>query len=460
MPPATEYPSSDDADDMEAYGTITEAPGGLRRLFDQVVNTLMPSAVRLIGAGFQFLSTIMVARALGSNASAPFFFWSSVLMTSGPIASYGLEQIALRNVPRLECEGKEAVARFVGNLRALSFAIALLIGLIWSLYATWTEPSPGGFHLWHLLPLAAQGAISLTLINGEAFKGLSRPVFGTLYGHVLPAGIFFLFVLLFAPYLGSPGILTAYVASFTAGVLLAQIAPGGDFRHFFLCWPDRTVLRSLLREGFPVCCASVFGALGFIIPLAICDRLLPPSEISHLTAAFRVAILFVVLSSAIHSVFAPALSRSAESPKPLVPVMRVFWKAGLIALGTLILPLAFGILFPSETMALFGEEFRSGADILYWLLIFQLLYLLLGPMAYLLLMTGQTVFLARLGVVKLILTITLSALLIPRYSGLGMVAALGIGGLAEAVIGIGYALWKMKIKGMQSNISHEKEVGR
>jgi len=62
-------------------------PMPLRLLFARIVHTLMPSAVRMIGAGFQFLSTVMVARTLGDGPSALFFFWSSVLMTSGPIAS-------------------------------------------------------------------------------------------------------------------------------------------------------------------------------------------------------------------------------------------------------------------------------------------------------------------------------------------------------------------------------------
>src|SRR5690606_13358928 len=121
---------------------------------------------------------------------ALFFFWSSVLMTSGPIASYGLEQIALRNVPRLERRGPDAVARFVANLRAMSLALALLLGLAWTGYAIATEPAPRGFRPWHLLPLFAQGAIALTLINGEVLKGLSRPVLGNVFGHVLPTGLF------------------------------------------------------------------------------------------------------------------------------------------------------------------------------------------------------------------------------------------------------------------------------
>jgi len=415
-----------------------------RRLCGHAFRTLLPSAVRMVGAGFQFLSTVMVARSLGDGPSAPFFFWSSVLMTSGPIASYGLEQIALRSVPRLEREGEGAVASFLARLRALSLAVSVLLGTGWTLYAVATEPAPGGFRAWHLLPLFAQGGIALTLINGEALKGLSRPVLGSVFGHVLPVGLFFLLVAAFARRSDSTAILAFYAGSFIAGAALARFAPGGSFRDRFLLWPDRRTLANLLREGFPVCCVSLFGALAFIVPLAICEVLRPASEVSHLTAAFRVSILFVVLSGAIHGVFAPALSRSAEEPSPLRPVLRVYVRSIVIALLVLGAPLAIGVAFPGAAMSIFGDEFRNGAASLRWLLVIQFLSLLMGPVSHLLLMTGHTVFLARIGIVKFALVTLLSTLLVPRWGGLGMVAAMGVAFLGEGLAGVAYAVLKMR----------------
>ncbi len=422
-----------------------------RSALERLFRTLAPSAVRMVGAGFQFLSTVMVARTLGDGPSALFFFWSSVLMSSGPIASYGLEQIALRNVPRLERHGADTVARFVANLRGMSLALALLLGLVWSVYAVATQPAPGGFRLWHLLPLFAQGAISLTLINGEVLKGLSHPVLGNVFGHVLPAGLFCGLVAL-ALLFGrpdSPGVLALYAGSFVGGAALAHYAPCGSYRGRFLLWPDRATFRTLLREGFPVCCVSLFGALGFIVPLAICEATRPAAEVSHLTAAFRIAILFIVLSGAIHGVFAPALSRSAELSRPLGPVMRVYGKSIGIALLTLAPALVVGIAFPDWVMSIFGGEFRDGAGALRLLLVVQLLSLLMGPVPYLLLMTGHSAFLARLGVVKFLLVVLLSLLLIPRMGGNGMVLAMGIAFLGEGIIGIAYAVSKMRSRETQ-----------
>ncbi len=418
-----------------------------RTLIGRLIITLIPSLVRMIGAGFQFLSTVIVARSLGDGPSAPFFFWTSVLMTSGPIATFGFEQLALKRVPRLEREGIAAVARFVGNLRAVAIVVSSIIGIIWISYAVLTEKGTTGFQAWYVLPWLAQAAIALTLINGEALKGHSSPVLGNIFGHVLPVGIFFAVVLPFSSTLDANGILAVYTFSFVIGALLARYVPGGVFRESFFEWPDRETLRGLLKEGFPVCCVSLFGALGFIVPLAICEVTLPAAEVSHLTAAFRIAILFIVISGTIHGVFAPALSRNAELANPLKPVMRVYGKAIGIALLSLGLPLLLGVVFPGWVMSVFGGDFKDGATPLRYLLVIQLLSLMMGPVAHLLLMTGHTHFLARLGFWKLLVVVGLSVALVPKWGGIGMVAAMGIGFICEGTVGVAYAVWKMREQG-------------
>ena len=412
----------------------------------EVFNTLLPSAVRMAGAGIQFLSTVIVARTLGDAESAGFFFWSAVLMTSGPIATYGLEQIALRNVPRLHERGPEAVGRFVGGLRFVSLLMSFLIGLIWIGYAVISEPPPGGFRLWHFLPPFALAAIAATLINGEALKGLSRPVMGTIYGHFLPVSIFCVLVALFANQLSSPGILMLYTGAYAIGALAARFAPTADFRNHFFAIPSGTTIRSLFREGFSMTCVSLFGALAFIIPLAMLELTRPAAEVSYITTAFRISILFHVLGAAIHSVFAPKLSRSAESDAPFRPVFQVYGKAILFALATLIVPLLVGILFPELVMSVFGEAFRNGGTALRLLLITQLITLSVGPVPHLLLMTGYTAFLARLGIAKLIVTVALSAVLIPKFGGAGMIIAMGIAFVGEEITGLLYGIAKLRKK--------------
>lgn len=395
------------------------------------------------GAGIQFLSTVIIARTLGEGGSAGFFFWSSVLMTSGPIASYGLEQIALRNVPRLHRQGPEVVGRFLASLRCVSLSLSFLIGIGLIGYAIASEKPPG-FHAWHLLLPVALASIAITLINGEALKGLARPVAGVVFGHLIPVSLFCLLTAIFSRHLSSPGLLTLYTASYLTAAIIVRFAPVPDFRERLLALPKWESVRTVLREGFSVCCVNVFGALAFILPLAYLEFTSPPAEVAYITTAFRISILFFVLSHAIHGVFAPALSTSADMPNPFRPVFRVYFKAIAITLAALILPLGFGIAFPEVVMSIFGNSFKNGADALRLLLILQLVTVCLGPVLQLLLMTGHTVLMARLGVLKIIFGVALSLILIPRFGGVGMVVALGVTSIAEEVFGLGYAVVMLK----------------
>lgn len=408
-----------------------------------LARTLVPSAVRMAGAGLQFLSTVIVARVLGDEPGAGFFFWSSVLMTSGPIATYGLEQIALRNAPRLQEQGPAAVGRFLASLRFVAALASIALGLGLIAFDVLSEKGGGGVQLWHFLPPLALASIAMTLIHGEALKGLSHPVLAVVFGHLIPVSLFCLLTVLFARNVASPGVLALYSASYLVGALAVRFCPVPGCRSPLLVRPDGRTFRTILKEGFPVCCVNLFGAMGFIVPLTLLELTRPAAEVAYITTAFRISILFIVLASAIHGVFAPALSRTALLPDPFRPLFQVYGKAVALTLVSLAPPLIAGIAFPELVMSVFGESFRNGAGALRMLLILQLVALCIGPVPHLLLMTGHTVVLARLGLLKLILGVALSALLIPSLGGVGMVAAMGIAFVAEELTGLGYALVKL-----------------
>ncbi|MBP6602693.1 MAG: polysaccharide biosynthesis C-terminal domain-containing protein, partial [Verrucomicrobiales bacterium] len=94
----------------------------------------------------------------------------------------------------------------------------------------------------------------------------------------------------------------------------------------------------------------------------------------------------------------------------------------------------------------------EGADALRMLLLIQLISLIFGPVPHLLLMTGHTVFLARIGVVKFLSVALLSFLWIPKFGGMGMVFAMGISFIAEEIAGLTFAFYKLK---KQRNVTED-----
>lgn len=423
--------------------TVSEskaAPDKLR--FPQFVaegaRVLSPPALRLFGAGIQFLSTVMIARQLGDVNSAVFFFWAAILTSFAPIATYGLEHLALRAVPRLHHAGEtDHLVSYLASIRTVSLVLSLLIGVGLVLYAVLRDgPDSIHFQLWYLLLPIALASMALVHINGESLKGLAKPVNGIFFGHFVPVSLFCLLIATNLDRLSSPFLIVIYSLAYVAAVVLIRVGSSSLLRAKTFAKPDKTQFRDILGEGFPVFASNALGALCFIVPLMILDFSRPAAEVAYVTTSFRISILFMILAGAIHGVFAPQLSRAAIHPENPSGIWKVYRRATLLTMLSLLIPMGVGIAFPGFVMSIFGEEFRAGASTLRLLLLASFLTLCLGPMMHLLLMTGNTRLLARLGLFKLLLVGLLSLLVVPSLGGIGMVSAMGCVFLIEAAAGL------------------------
>lgn len=185
--------------------------------------TFLPSGIRLGSAGVQFLSTILIARQLGDDGSALFFFWSALLVTAAPMASYGLEQLVLRDMPRLDGADPAEMDHYLRGVRGISLAFSILIGISMVIYGFLSD----GWNTWLLVLPIGICALSTTLINGEILKGLSRPVAGVLCGHFIPVTLFFFILAGFFSLereLNSEAILVIWIACFVAATFLVKFS--------------------------------------------------------------------------------------------------------------------------------------------------------------------------------------------------------------------------------------------
>ncbi len=407
-------------------------------LFQRLFRVFFPPGIRLSGAAVQFLSTVLIARYLGDSGSSAFFFWSAVLTSFAIVATFGLEHLVLRNVPRLKRTGDpDTVLEYLATIRGICLTLSLVIGLGLVLYA-YLKGDPNGIHFqyWYFLLPLTLGAMALCVVNGEALKGLSKPASGVFFGHFVPVTLFCGLIVLNLNHLSSPLLLALYACAYVTGVIVVRFGPTDLMRGNLFSVPDWKGSRSTLTEGLPIFSSSALGALCYVIPLAILEYSRSPAEVSHLTTSFRVSILLSVLATAIHGVFAPQLSCAAEVKGGMKGVFKVYAKSTWFTFGVLIIPAMVGILFPEWVMSIFGEDFRSGADTLRWLLVSSALSMFIGPVHQLLVMTGNTNFLAVSGMVKLLLTVTLSILLIPEYGGIGLVVAVVFSFLLEEIVGL------------------------
>lgn len=223
---------------------------GAERL-KELYATFLPSGIRLGSAGVQFLSTIFIARQLDADGSALFFFWSALLVTAAPMASYGLEQLVLRDMPRLDGAGPNQMDHYLRGVRGISLAFSVLIGISMVLYGVLSD----GWSTWLLVLPVGICALSTTLINGEILKGLSRPVSGVLCGHFIPVTLFFL-ILAGVFYLGgdlnSEAILVIWIACFVTATFLVKFSGRSELSGSHLRKPEPGTFGRLFRDASPI----------------------------------------------------------------------------------------------------------------------------------------------------------------------------------------------------------------
>lgn len=425
----------------------------LPKALTKLLGVFFPPGVRLFGAGIQFLSTILIARHLGDAESAKFFFWSAVLTSFATVATFGQEHLVLRTVPRLkQSASRKALVEYLSTVRGITLALSLVIGAGLIIYAIVRGGNEGAqFSSWFLLLPVTLGAMALLIINGEALKGLSHPSAGVFFGHFVPVSLFFGLILLNVNHLNSPLLVSLYAAAYLVGLILTRLGPSKMMRERLLSVPKLKAVKSTLAEGFPIFSSNALGALCYVIPLAVLEFSRPAAEVSYLTTSFRISILLSVLATAIHGVFAPQLSCAAEIPGNIRGVFRVYAKSTLFTFSALAIPSFIGIIFPEWVMSIFGEGFRAGAATLRWLLVSCTLSMFIGPVYQLLIMTGNTKFLAGSAVVKLLVVSTLSLLLIPRIGGVGMVVAMAIAFLGEEIVGIFWVVRKLRREKLEAS---------
>jgi O-antigen/teichoic acid export membrane protein len=382
------------------------------------VGTYYPSVLRMAGAAFQFLNSILIAQTFKAVGSAEFFFWSMIIQTATCMASYGLEQLALRDVPRLQTKGVKAVRNYLSGVHTISVSLALLIGLGLSLYAGLS----GGWAWWQILIPIGLAAMTTVMILGEVLKGLSRPITGVFFGHFVPVVLFTISIFIFGRQVGEVGLICLWIGCFLLAAVLIRFCPLPEIAGNPFQKPEPEIVKSLLKGAAPVFCGAILSNLSFIIPFVILKSGSHGTEVSFVSAAFRLSILFSVLAGAVHAVFAPQISRAAETLDAKA-VVRAYGKAigfSVVALG---LPLIIGIVFSAPIMGIFDESFRAGANTLRCLLFGNLLTLILGPVLQLLIMINCSQWLPRLGMIKFIIAITAAWFLVTPYGGVGMVIA-------------------------------------
>lgn len=409
---------------------------------------------KMLGALAGFAVALMLARYLGATQAGVFYTAMPFVMMGAYFARLGLDQLAMREVAGARATG-HAVAPLVRNLLVLVLAGALVCAVLVAL----AGPFVG--YLYHqpelrwLMPLFGLAVFSIALFNlaGQVLRGwemIWHSSFILFAGHnlvhaalLIGLSLGFFSFLSFAPL---AGVGLSYVAGAGLTALLALIWVWRIPRHAHVTQATEANAdrRALLAAGQPLLIYGL-GAMSFqwtdtLVLAAVRES----HEVAVYNSALRVAqaVGFVLLAvvAAAGPRFA-ALYRANRTDE----LMRSYRHATKLTFIAALPPVLLLWFAGEPIMALFGDDFRSGALPLAILATGQLVNALTGPAGQLLIAAKQEVLLRNLTLAVALLNIPLNLAFAPLWGGIGAASATA---LSMVLLNVGAVIYAVRRLGL------------
>jgi O-antigen/teichoic acid export membrane protein len=393
--------------------------------------------IRVFALAIGLVVQVVLARFLGTEGYGTFSLAFTIPTVAGMITAFGFSQYLVREVAA-GVEGKRF--GYVAGLLRYSFRFVILLslsaagvlGLIIYLL-NWPEGEDAQVAV--LLGLSAVPIYALINQRQGALSGLHRVEQGQLPENFLRPVLFLSAVVLcFFVWRSVLTEVTAVILNLCAlvvavsvgGILLARALPA-EVRNAASEEHRKKWLRGsaafMLISGM----STVQAQTDIIMIGAIKDQ----HDVGVYVATVRLAGLITYLFFASNLVIGPAIARLWERRDMDGLQQLVKRSSRLVTLLTFPLALALAV-FPRTILAIFGDDFGDGAGALSILSAGWFLNVALGPVTYLLSMTGHERLIARIVLLSTVLNIALNAVLIPT---------LGIEGAAIST-GVSFLVWK------------------
>jgi O-antigen/teichoic acid export membrane protein len=404
--------------------------------------SMLVMATQIAGIGLAYAMQVVIARAAGVFEFGLFAYawtWMNLIFL---VAAFGLNEAALRLIPTYASRGEW------GSLRGLITRGPLLVlaaaGAAGLLAAGGLELLGGVVGEHYRLPLLLTFAAA-PLIGLLAFLQGAGRALGSALLAFLPRTIGLPLVVLLATgamvLLGAPPAATALVAvtvvaagglAFIQWLMLARRALPPHAGGVKAAFP----LRSWLTLALPCLFIAVCYGLLTHCDLLMVGFFLSAEDVAVYQAASRTAALISFPLFAMNALVAPLIAR-LHAEKKMDELQRtvtlatqvVFWPSllgGLLAIGA-----------GRWILAIFGPGFNVGHEALAILILGHLVNVAVGPVSYLMTMTGNQISCAIAWAATVAVQLAASLYLIPRWGIDG--AALGTA-LATVVLGVALSL--------------------
>ena len=289
--------------------------------------------------------------------------------------------------------------------------------------------------------------LSLLEVSSNLYKGRKNTTTYGLFYHLFKflAPLICLSVFYFSGVLDFETPMMSYLFGLVFVTLIIYALIGLLFKGIPKEVDSSMTLNKMLSTSYPMLISSSIIMIMGWSDVFILGFFVTEEEIGIYSTAIKLAAIVSFAYNAIATIAAPKIAAyfSEDKKKELRETITFSSKLMLIT-GVPI----FGILFifPEYFLAIFGEEYVAGKNVLRILLLAQVTNVLTGPVGPILNMTGQQNKLKKFISISLIFNIVISIALVQKYELEGVATASAIGMILWNILGALFIMKKMNIR--------------
>ena len=397
--------------------------------------------IRAFGAGSGFLLNLIIARTLLPQQAGYYFLAFTMIQVLATTGMLGLQNSLLRFISTSKAEknwNEASAAHKTGTLWAFLFATTL--GALLYFTSPWLAEhileKPGATTALQAMAPSVT-LLALLTLNAHALQAV-----GDVIKSVSTLNILVQLLLAAALLMGLATTAQTTAAFYSLSCLITLLIsliwwlrkPGIHWRGVEP-FPAATLWQSCL----PLWWVAVMGLGVQWAGQLVSGVYVPPEELAVLAVAQRTAMLTSFVLMAVNLVVAPkfaALYKQGKSEQ----LERIALKATKLMVLFALPIVGFMLIFPEWLMWLFGEQYKSGANLLRILAIGQFVNVMTGSVGYLLSMSGHERDLRNVVFISGPMAIVLALVLTPLYGITGAAVATAIALASQNLL----AVWMVK----------------
>ena len=383
--------------------------------------------LKVLGALFQFIMTLVISRKLGAASAGLFFLALTIVNILAVVARFGSDNYLVKKVSELNAIGDTGLC--IDYIDKVLW-IVLIASSICAV-CLWVFSPLLSVHLFHkpqlknvlewmsLLVIALSTAMTMSFAL-QGFKKIMHSV--TIQNVITPLGII-VFTIVLIPFYGINGAIFAYGLSLMSALTYAWFTLS-VVRKKFAKTDRRETLewKTIWSESRSFYVISIMNQVIAWTPLLLSGVFLESADVGIYQGAYRTAFLVSFMQLAMTSIIAPKLAefRSLGKYKLLEETTAKFTFIALLASLPVVVTL---LLFSDEILKIFGHEYVGGSEAIKILVIGQFINIFVGPVMLLLSMTGHVDTARKVVIVSAIVAVTMSLFFIPMFGLIGTAIA-------------------------------------